>query len=44
MSRARVALKYFTYGLLAGILFAPRAGAETRARLRRWATRAPGES
>lgn len=33
MGRARTATKYFFYGLLIGILFAPRAGEETRARV-----------
>ena len=39
LSRARVALKYFTWGVLLGVLCAPRSGAETRDRLRRWALR-----
>jgi hypothetical protein len=30
MRRVRIALKYFTFGLLAGLLLAPRAGDETR--------------
>lgn len=33
LSRMRVALKFFTLGMLAGLLFAPAAGAETRSRL-----------
>jgi hypothetical protein len=33
VSRVRVALKFFTLGLVAGLVFAPAAGAETRARL-----------
>ena len=33
MARVRVALKFFTLGLLLGLVFAPAAGAETRARL-----------
>jgi len=42
MSRIRVGLKFFTYGLVAGILCAPRSGAESRARLRAWVTRSGG--
>lgn len=30
MSRARVAMKFLVYGLVIGILFAPRSGEETR--------------
>ena len=37
-SRARVATKFFTYGLIIGILFAPRSGAENRERLKSWIT------
>ncbi len=33
VSRVRVALKFFTLGLLAGLFLAPAAGAETRGRL-----------
>ncbi len=33
IGRARTALKFFVYGLLVGLLFAPRSGEETRARL-----------
>ena len=33
MRVARVALKYFTFGLVFGLLFAPRAGQETRGML-----------
>jgi len=33
VTRARIALKFFTLGLLVGLLFAPAGGAETRARL-----------
>lgn len=36
IGRARTALKFFTYGLLIGILFAPRSGAETRGMLINW--------
>ena len=31
VTRARVATKFFVYGLLIGLLFAPRPGKETRA-------------
>lgn len=34
LSRARTAMKFFTYGLLIGVLFAPASGAETRERVR----------
>ncbi len=37
IDRTRTALKYFTYGLLIGLLFAPRSGKETRARILAWA-------
>ncbi len=33
IGRARVAAKYFTLGVLLGVLFAPAAGADTRRRL-----------
>lgn len=36
-SRTRVATKFFTYGLIVGILFAPGSGAENRERLKSWA-------
>jgi gas vesicle protein len=36
IGRARTALKFFTYGLAVGILFAPRSGAETRAMVLDW--------
>jgi hypothetical protein len=36
IARARTALKFFVYGLIVGVLFAPRAGEETRARLMAW--------
>lgn len=37
---ARVAVKFFVYGLLAGLVFAPRSGSETRAQAIEWATTA----
>lgn len=41
VGRARTAVKFFTYGLLIGILFAPRSGAATRERIRAWIMREP---
>ena len=32
----RTAVKFFVYGLLVGLLFAPRSGAETRQELMGW--------
>lgn len=32
----RTAVKFFVYGLLVGLLFAPRSGAETRKELMSW--------
>jgi gas vesicle protein len=37
ISRTRTAMKFFTYGLLIGLLFAPGSGKETRDRLLTWA-------
>lgn len=34
--RTRVATKFFTYGLIVGLLFAPGSGAENRERLKNW--------
>jgi gas vesicle protein len=34
MSKMRVAVKFFTLGLVLGLVFAPRAGRETRDQLR----------
>ncbi len=33
---ARTAMKFFVYGLVIGLLFAPRSGEETRQRVREW--------
>jgi len=38
LTRMRTALKFMTYGLVIGLLFAPRRGAETRRELVRWVT------
>lgn len=35
-ARARVATKFFTYGLVIGLLFAPASGAVNRERLKNW--------
>ncbi len=35
---ARTAVKFFIYGLIAGLMFAPRTGEETRKELMRWFT------
>ena len=40
IGRARTALKFFVYGLVVGLLFAPRSGEETRARVLGWANQA----
>ncbi|HUG15687.1 MAG TPA: YtxH domain-containing protein [Thermomicrobiales bacterium] len=34
LTRARTAMKFFTWGLVAGLLFAPNSGADTRERLK----------
>lgn len=36
IGRARTAIKFFVYGLVGGLLFAPRSGAETRRELQNW--------
>jgi gas vesicle protein len=38
IARTRTAMKFFTYGLLIGLLFAPRSGKETRSRILAWAS------
>jgi hypothetical protein len=38
ITRTRTAMKFFTYGLLIGIFFAPRSGKETRGRILSWAS------
>lgn len=39
VARIRIAVKFFTYGLLIGILFAPRGGKETRSVAVAWVKR-----
>lgn len=34
----RTAVKFFVYGLLAGLMFSPRSGAENRKELMNWVT------
>lgn len=36
LGNARTAMKFFVYGLVLGLLFAPRSGAETRKELMGW--------
>jgi hypothetical protein len=36
IARGRIAMKFFVYGLLLGLLFAPASGEETRRRLLNW--------
>jgi gas vesicle protein len=38
IARTRTAMKFFTYGLVIGLLFAPRSGKETRSRIISWAS------
>jgi hypothetical protein len=40
----RTAMKFFTYGLAIGVLFAPRSGKETRAALFDWVNRTAKET
>lgn len=44
IGRARTALKFFVYGLLIGLLFAPRSGEETRGRVFAWVSQAVKET
>jgi hypothetical protein len=39
LTRARTATKFFTYGMLIGVLFAPGSGEETRQRIKSWIMR-----
>lgn len=40
IGRARTGMKFFVYGLVLGLLFAPRSGDETRERVLGWANHA----
>ncbi len=40
IARVRTAVKFFVYGLVLGLLFAPRSGEETRGRVLAWANQA----
>ena len=40
IGRARTAVKFFVYGLVLGLLFAPRSGEETRGRVLAWVNQA----
>jgi len=40
VGNARTALKFLVYGLVIGLLFAPRSGKETRKELASWASEA----
>ena len=44
IGRARTAVKFFVYGLLVGLLFAPRSGQETRSRVLAWANQTVKET
>jgi gas vesicle protein len=44
IAHARTAMKFFTYGLLIGIFFAPRSGKESRKVFMDWATRTVKET
>jgi hypothetical protein len=39
IGRMRIAFKFLTYGMLIGLLFAPRSGKETRSAAIDWASR-----
>lgn len=36
IGRARTAIKFFVYGLVGGLLFAPQSGSQTRQQLMTW--------
>ena len=36
IARGRIALKFFVYGLVLGLLFAPASGSDSRSRLFEW--------
>lgn len=38
LGRMQTALKFLTYGIVIGILFAPERGAETRRKVKNWFT------
>lgn len=38
LGRMQTALKFLTYGIVVGILFAPDSGAETRRKVKNWFT------
>ncbi|CAN5769658.1 hypothetical protein BH20CHL3_BH20CHL3_02970 [soil metagenome] len=38
LGSARTAMKFFVYGLILGLMFAPRSGAETRKEVLGWVT------
>jgi gas vesicle protein len=39
-SNARTAMKFLVYGLIIGLIFAPRSGSETRKEIMHWASEA----
>jgi len=44
VARTRTALKFLTYGLLIGLLFAPRSGKETRSAAISWVSKTAKET
>ena len=44
LGNARTAMKFFVYGLILGLVFAPRSGAETRQELMSWVSDTVGET